>query len=202
MTNLELFYSLLTEKILILEEKERTRKQKEIEKYQANKKDNLVKWMTQNLEKDIYFWRLQIKYKLFSSLSRYIRDTDTISDVSLFNGAKGLQISCYVEREGKKYPFETEAIIAGGYNIQCLHYRYITKTTLGDSNHTSNLLKIFRLSEDKERLEYELQSYLTQPLTVNNYTSQEWQEKVRNSNIQSYKNRIEKLGLEIGKFKD
>jgi hypothetical protein len=67
-----------------------------------------------------------------------------------------------VERDGNNYPFNTEVIYAGGYNIQKLHFRYLTKTTLpqtGQSTETQKLKaelvkmgKGEKLQKDIERL--------------------------------------------------
>ena len=46
------------------------------------------------------------------------------------SGPKGIEISAGIEREGTKYFFVTEAITAGGYNIQRFHYRYIVKSKM------------------------------------------------------------------------
>ena len=100
-----------------------------------------------------------------------------------------------------KHKFETEAISAGGYNIQCFHYRYIVSTDLELVNNNILMSKFFKLNEEKEQLVYLLEEYKRKPLPVNNYTTQECQEKSRQNNIKSYEDRIAKLQLKIDSFK-
>ena len=92
---------------------------------------------------DAYYTEIVLKYDMVKALEKYTQPTDKMSGVIVKNSNKGsLQISCIIERDGTKYPFNTEVIYAGGYNIQKLHFRYLTKTTLpytGQSAETQKL---------------------------------------------------------------
>jgi hypothetical protein len=75
--------------------------------------------------------RLEIIYDMVRSIEKYTLPSDTLVSASSARSKKGnLEILASIEREGKIYNLETEVIYAGGYNIQTLHYRYITKTNL------------------------------------------------------------------------
>jgi len=50
---------------------------------------------------------------------------DAIEDEILTDGVMGFEVWVEFEtKEGKKFRFKTNAFEAGGYNIQCLHFRY------------------------------------------------------------------------------
>lgn len=68
--------------------------------------------------------------KLFSSVSKYIKSGDVLLNSTYLSTAKGFTISCKVSRDNQECYFNTDCIYAGGYNIQCLHFRYIVKTKL------------------------------------------------------------------------
>ena len=97
MRNLEVFYLEIQNKITSLEVKERQRLQSVIDSYRQKGSEDSAKWRESKIEQDIFYWKLQIKYKLFLSLSRYIKESDILSDFVLVNGAKGLETTCYVE---------------------------------------------------------------------------------------------------------
>jgi hypothetical protein len=114
-------------------------------------------------EYDAHYTEIVLKYDLVKALEKYTLPTDKMSDVVVRNSSKGaFQIRCMVERDGNNYPFNTEVIYAGGYNIQKLHFRYLTKTTLpqtGQSTETQKLKaelvkmsKGEKLQKDIERL--------------------------------------------------
>ena len=81
-------------------------------------------------------------FDIIKSFGKYTKPTDVIVEIDSSTSIKGnLEITALIERDGVRYPFRTEAIYAGGYNIQRLHYRYITKTKL--PKEVSPLVKKF-----------------------------------------------------------
>lgn len=210
MENLQQFFIVLETKMSSLEEKERNKILNKIQlienqlkvetiDYKIRNLQSNIQYIKGNIERDIYFWKLGIKYKLFTSLSNYIDENDYISDITINNGVKGLEISCSVKRLNEVYNFTTTCIEAGGYNIQCFHYRYIVTTKLSKIENKI-LQKIFKYKEDIERLEYFLSILKNKPLEESKYSSIETIQKTREINIKSYKRQISKIQQSIIKI--
>ena len=93
-------------------------------------------WFVENIKKqptdfDIEMYRLTIIRDLVRSFEIYTLPTDTIQSLTASGSPKGtITISTTIQRGESVYPFVTDVIFAGGYNIQRLHYRYLTKTSL------------------------------------------------------------------------
>jgi hypothetical protein len=80
---------------------------------------------------DEQWYRTSITYDLVDAIERYTKPTDQLVSYQDDKSAKGnIEINIVLDRDGKQYPLRTEVIYAGGYNIQKLHFRYITKTSL------------------------------------------------------------------------
>lgn len=80
--------------------------------------------------------RLNIIFDMVKAIETYTLQTDSLVSVSSAISAKGnLEIFAQIQRGEQVYPFTTEVIYAGGYNIQRLHYRYITKTSIPSTNN-------------------------------------------------------------------
>jgi hypothetical protein len=99
----------------------------ESEKAQYLKKTGKELTITPHFEKMI---RLSLVIDLMKALQNYILPTDNLISFNWYGGPKGIEISAGIEREGTNYHFLTEAITAGGYNIQRFHYRYIVKSKM------------------------------------------------------------------------
>lgn len=81
--------------------------------------------------------RLYIVFDLVKSIEKYTLPTDTLIKLSSEYSNKGnLTITSKIKRDSVEYSLSTEVIYAGGYNIQKLHYRYITKTNLPQTNRS------------------------------------------------------------------
>ena len=92
------------------------------------KKNNLIK---SNEIKKLEYIKLYISYDFLKSVEIYTKQNDLLKSISSGLSIKGnMLISCVIERDNLVYNLETDCIYAGGYNIQSLHYRYITKTNL------------------------------------------------------------------------
>jgi len=116
--------------------------------------------ITPHMEKMI---RLSLVIDLMKALQNYILPTDTLEQMNWYEGAKGIEIHARINRNEETHYFMTEAITAGGYNIQRFHYRYITKTkmprVMGDLAR-EYVEKQKQLSK-VEKLEKEIETYQT-----------------------------------------
>jgi hypothetical protein len=106
---------------------------------------------------------LELIYDMSRSVEKYTSDGDKLVEVSSSISKKGnIEISMVVERDSKQYGFYTEVIYAGGWNIQRLHYRYLTKTDLPLTNKstvTDGIKKEIKKLTRIEKLILENQGY-------------------------------------------
>lgn len=107
--------------------------------------------------------RLLLTQDLVKSFSTYCKRSDEMLDFNIYGSSKGtLTIKASVKRENVQYYLLTSVIYAGGYNIQRLHYRYLTDTNLPKDGDTSVLKeiteKIKKLSKG-EKLQKEIETY-------------------------------------------
>lgn len=81
---------------------------------------------------------LNMIYDMAKSIEKYTLPTDSLVSFNKSISKKGnIEISAVIMRNSTEYNFNTEAIYAGGYNVQILHYRYLTKTNLPQTGNTS-----------------------------------------------------------------
>ena len=81
-------------------------------------------------EYELKLIRLGLIVDMLKSFEKYTEPTDELVKLQASSGRKGIEIWAVIERDGQQYDYYTEAIGAGGYNIQAYHYRYLTKTKL------------------------------------------------------------------------
>jgi hypothetical protein len=119
---------------------------------------------------DIEYYEFGLVVDMVKSVGNYIKDGDSIKNIDNSRGRDGsITISCVIERDGTDYPFSTEVILAGGYNIQILHFRYIVKTKLPRTSSNpyydklnderKKLTKIQKLREDLGYAENSIKKY-------------------------------------------
>ena len=128
------------------------------------------KWFVETFKQeftkyDREYARINLTYDMVKSIEMYTLPTDSLISLNVRKSAKGnIEISSQIQRGETAYSFQTEAIYAGGHNIQRLHYRYIVKTNLpktGESTitkeYTDKIKKMSKLEKiNKEIQEYEL----------------------------------------------
>ena len=135
---------------------------KEIEPYIEKMVDRFIEYKKSKeepyTELDLYFYRLTLQLDLLKALGSYLVPTDTVTNLRISDNAGKILINCTIHREGKSYPFDTEVIVAGGYNIQVAHYRYLVKTPLlkTTSNPSFDQLneRVKKLNKAQKSVEY------------------------------------------------
>jgi hypothetical protein len=107
--------------------------------------------------------RLSLVIDLMKALQNYILPTDELEQMNWYEGVKGIEIHARINRSGETHHFMTEAITAGGYNIQRFHYRYITKTKMPRvmSDLAREYVEKQKQLNKVERLEKEIENYQT-----------------------------------------
>lgn len=95
-----------------------------VTKQQIFSQENFDKYLS-DYETD---YREMMTWKLIASMEKNLLPTDIIvSEVSVNKTSKGFGIDFIFDRDGQNCIYNTNTIDAGGYNIQCFHFRYITK---------------------------------------------------------------------------
>lgn len=130
---------------------------------------------------------LSLIYDLCKSVIVYTNDNDVVKEFTSGISKKGnFEIYGTITRDGQDYSFSTEAIFAGGYNVQRLHIRYITKTKLPKANNLiiaaqiktelKRLNKIQRIEKEIERLESQNKKYTEQIAMYLSFSENQWVE--------------------------
>ena len=109
-----------------------------LEKAKPFQKELTERWVKKVKEKgeinlsdwDIEMYEFMLVMDLTKAIGNYLEKTDSIKDLKFSKDQSSIVISCLVIRNGEEYKFQTEVIVAGGYNIQQLHLRYIVHTKL------------------------------------------------------------------------
>jgi hypothetical protein len=126
------------------------------------------KWFTETFKQEFTKYdremaRLNLIFDMVKSVESYTNPTDTLISINVSKSAKGnIEISAQIQRDGETYNFVTEAIYAGGHNIQRLHYRYIVKTDLpktGATEITKEYSEKIKKMSKLEKLNKEIQDY-------------------------------------------
>lgn len=98
---------------------------------------------------------LSLVSDLVKALEKYSKIGDElVGKISAFKSGKGsIEIMAKIKRNGEIYGFSSEAILAGGYNVQCLHYRYIVKTNLPKSGEIEDAKAIKKMIQKLSKIE-------------------------------------------------
>lgn len=86
--------------------------------------ESFDKWFSKYKEE----YKMNQIWKLTQSMMKHLTNKHTLSsNVRISKTPKGFCVEFQYLNEGELFNYQTDAIEAGGYNIQCFHYRYITK---------------------------------------------------------------------------
>lgn len=103
---------------------------------------------------EIEMLKVNMIYSIIDNFQKITMPIESIEQVSLDVGAKGFEGTYKFKfKNGSSFIFKTEAIGAGGYNIQRYHFRYLTHftdITLSDGTKVSNRMSIVEHFSDKE----------------------------------------------------
>lgn len=107
--------------------------------------------------------RINLTYDMIKSIEMYTLPTDQLVLINVRKSAKGnIEISSQIQRGEIVYSFQTEAIYAGGHNVQRLHYRYIIKTNIpktGASEITKGYADEIKKMSKLEQITREINTY-------------------------------------------
>jgi hypothetical protein len=114
-------------------------------------------------ELDRELTRLNVIFDMLKSIEKYTLPTDKLVKITSSVARNGsIKISSTINRDGKDYYLSTDAILAGGYNIQRLHYRYLTNTSLPKTNNntvTSEYQDKIKKMSKAEKLNLEIKNW-------------------------------------------
>ena len=109
--------------------------------------------------------RLNLTFDMVKAIETYTNPSDTLLSIDVDTSIKNnIEITAQIERDGVTYNFSTEAIYAGGYNIQRLHYRYITRTNIpktGSSTISKEFSEKIKRMSRIERINKDIEQYKT-----------------------------------------
>lgn len=131
--------------------------------------------------------RISIIIDMLKSFQKYTKPSDQLVTIVPKEGAKGIEITAEIERDGQIYQYYTHAIYAGGYNIQREHLRYLTKTKLPKVNSDlaseyinkmKGLKKAERLQMDIKDLYKRAKYFEDRIAEVGHLTDEQWAERL------------------------
>ena len=147
-------------------EKQEERKHKEKDRYNRDitvtthwivglsLKDGWKDAVSKAVLEEIEMLKVNMIYSIIDNFQKITMPIESIEQVSLDVGAKGFEGTYKFKfKNGSSFIFKTEAIGAGGYNIQRYHFRYLTHftdITLSDGTKVSNRMSIVEHFSDKE----------------------------------------------------
>jgi len=146
---------------------------------------------------DLEMTELYIIADMVKSVEKYTSNDDfLVSVVSSVSNKGNLQINAIIERNEKQYTLTTDVIYAGGYNIQQLHYRYITNTNLPKTGnnvmtteYANKIKKMTKLEKLNEQLGYDektAEKYLNTMTKAMNMTDEQIIEELKQNEHRLY----------------
>lgn len=133
--------------------------------------------------------RLTMLSDAVNAFEKYTKPTDQLTNLRSHPTPKGsYEISATIIRDSKEYPFWTEVIYAGGYNIQRLHFRYLVKTNIPQTGVktmatqiTEKIKRLSKLEKLQKEIEY-FQSVIDRRLKENDEINSMTDDELANTN--------------------
>ena len=125
-----------------------------VARYEEAQERSAPAWLAQHI-------RMELILDMCKAIEKHTLSSDVLEHLSSARHNKGsLTISATVRRDGALYSLHTDAIYAGGWNIQRLHIRYITRTDLPKSFSlmpvSARVKSIISLQKKQAKMEQEL----------------------------------------------
>ena len=170
--------------------------------------------------------RLYIISDMVKSIEKYTQPSDTLVTLNTATSRKGnVEISAQIQRDGNVYYLNTEAIVAGGYNIQRAHYRYLVSTSLPKTNNSEltkaytekikKMTKAEKLNNEIQNLEKDIEN-TKQKIAENSpktdaeiaqilkddyaFNMPSWQQIIKNGAAKNYNNSEEEYNASVAKY--
>jgi hypothetical protein len=110
---------------------------------------------------DIKIMELEMVYDLARAIGKYVLPSDEVAgDCRAGMDCGKLTVRIMVQRDSSVHSFATDVIFAGGYNIQCLHLRYLVYTTLpmiGKSEDAKAINELIKGMKKQERISADIE---------------------------------------------
>jgi hypothetical protein len=128
-----------------------------LNKLVANRKESAIKAEERFTAYDEKMYRIALVIDLVKAAGNYLLNSDELEGkFELKTGKDGsIEIKSRIKREDKIFTFNTRMIYAGGYNVQCLHFRYLVDTNL--SKNKNEALEEVKSIEKKMKAENRIQ---------------------------------------------
>ena len=101
-----------------------------LNKLVENRKESAMKAEERFTAYDEKMYRIALVIDLVKAAGNYLLNSDELVGTFELKTGKDGSIESRIKREDKIFTFNTRMIYAGGYNIQCLHFRYLVDTNL------------------------------------------------------------------------
>jgi hypothetical protein len=118
------------------------------------------------------YFKLNKIYDLVKNLNIFLLPTDEIKYYKFYYSNQKITINSVIIRNNNEYYLNTDCIVAGGYNIQRFHYRYLVSTNLEKTNNNDKINEISNLIlklKNKEKLNKKISDLIR---SINNYQKQ------------------------------
>lgn len=143
---------------------------------------------------------LSFYYDIIKSASKFVLSEDQYLASTISFDIKQIVFTAKFSRNNVEYTINTRAIYAGGYNIQRLHFRFITSGTIKSISATKSDVKIIKekikklsktetLQKEISMFEKAISNYETDLERLNNQTDEDYANEY-DKNFQDYRDNL------------